>query len=163
MTVIAVNTPEGRLTQDQRRTLAMTLTDAVLVPEVGRDSPAARGGFQVHFVERDLDMIAIGGVLLADTPEPADIMVIDIAVMNAAWPPDVRADVLRRVLTAMAEACGMDAPSPTWWVNFRVIEEGSWGSGSGPLSILHFLDGDPDNAVFTKEREQAIRAVLSSP
>jgi hypothetical protein len=51
-----VNTPKGRLNQEQRRTLAETLTDAVLVPEVGQFAPAARVGFQVHFVEREADM-----------------------------------------------------------------------------------------------------------
>jgi len=39
MTVITVHTPAGRLSLDQRRTLARTLTDAVLVPEVGRFEP----------------------------------------------------------------------------------------------------------------------------
>lgn len=45
MTVITVNAPTGRLSLDQRCTLARTLTDAVLVPEVGQDEPAARVGF----------------------------------------------------------------------------------------------------------------------
>jgi hypothetical protein len=85
MTVITVNTPSGRLNVDQRRTLARTLTDAVLVPEVGQNEPAARVGFQVHFVERDLDRVAIGGILLADMPEPADLVMIDVAVMDADW------------------------------------------------------------------------------
>jgi len=34
---------------DQRRVLAKTLTDAVLVPEVGQLTPEARRGYQVHF------------------------------------------------------------------------------------------------------------------
>ncbi|WP_251828963.1 hypothetical protein [Streptomyces sp. ATCC 21386] len=36
MTVITVNTAQGRLSLEQRRTSAETLTDAVLVPEVGQ-------------------------------------------------------------------------------------------------------------------------------
>jgi phenylpyruvate tautomerase PptA (4-oxalocrotonate tautomerase family) len=67
LTVITVNAPTGRLSLEQRRELAETLTDAVLVPEVGQHAPAARAGFQVHFVERERDMMAIGGRLLADT------------------------------------------------------------------------------------------------
>ena len=35
MTFIHVMTPQGRLTGGQRRVLAKTLTDAVLVPEAG--------------------------------------------------------------------------------------------------------------------------------
>jgi phenylpyruvate tautomerase PptA (4-oxalocrotonate tautomerase family) len=154
MTVITVTAPEGRLNADQRRTLATTLTDAVLVPEVGQFAPPARVGFQVHFVELAADRLAIGGVLLSDAAQ--DVMVIDLAVMDADWNREIRADVIRRVLAAMAEACGMSEPSPAWWVNFRVIEEGSWGSRGKVLSILDLLN----TGVFTDERIAAIRAAL---
>ena len=133
MTVITVNTSSGRLDVEQRRTLARTLTDSVLVPEVGQEAPAARVGFQVHFVERDLDRVAIGGMLLSDMPEAADLMVIDVAVMDADWARPTRADVIQRILAAMTEACGLVTPSPAWWVNFRVIDDGSWASSGGKV------------------------------
>lgn len=158
MTVITVNTTSGRLDVEQRRALARTLTDAVLVPEVGQEAPAARVGFQVHFVERDLDRVAIGGVLLADMPEAADLMVIDVAVMDADWGRPTRADVIQRILVAMTEACGLAAPSPAWWVNFRVIDDGSWASSGGVVSILDLLD----TGVFTDERARAIRSALQA-
>ena len=44
MTVTYVIAPQGRLNADQRRVLAKTLTDAVLVPEVGKLAPEARRG-----------------------------------------------------------------------------------------------------------------------
>ncbi|MFE7276213.1 4-oxalocrotonate tautomerase family protein [Streptomyces sp. NPDC057623] len=156
MTIITVNTPAGRLSLEQRRELAETLTDAVLVPEVGRFAPAARVGIQVHFVERERDMMAIGGRLLADAGQELDVMVIDLAVMDAAWQPDVRAQVIERVLAALVAACGVEKPSPAWWVNFRVIDEGSWGSSGGALSVLSLLD----SGVFTEERAEAVRAAL---
>ncbi|MBP2328492.1 phenylpyruvate tautomerase PptA (4-oxalocrotonate tautomerase family) [Kibdelosporangium banguiense] len=156
MTVITVNTTTGRLSLEQRRTLAETLTDAVLVPEVGHHEPAARPGFQVHFVERQPDMMAIGGRLLADIGQP-DVMVVDVAVMDADWRQDVRTEVIERILAALAHACGLDRPAPAWWVNFRTIDEGSWGAGGGVLSILSLLD----TGVFTEEKTNAIRAVLS--
>ncbi|KUN64545.1 tautomerase enzyme [Streptomyces canus] len=156
MTIITVNAPKGRLGLEQRRELAETLTDAVLVPEVGQPAPAARVGFQVHFVERERDMMAIGGRLLSDADRELDVMVIDIAVMDAAWQPDVRAQVIERVLAALAVACGLAEPSPTWWVNFRVIDEGSWGSSGGVLSVLPLLG----SGVFTEQRVKAVRAAL---
>ena len=61
MTAITVRTPAERLSAEQRRTLARSLTDAVMVPEVGQLAPAARMGFQVHFVEFAPDKLAIGG------------------------------------------------------------------------------------------------------
>lgn len=158
MTIITVNTPRGRLSLEQRRELAETLTDAVLVPEVGQPAPAARAGFQVHFVERERDMMAIGGRLLADADQELDMMVIDVAVMDAAWQPEVRAEVIERVLAALAVACGLERPAPAWWVNFRVIDEGSWGSSGGVLSILPLLE----SGVFAEERVKAVRAVLGA-
>jgi hypothetical protein len=41
-------------------------------------------------------------------------------------------------------------------VNFQVIDEGSWGSRGGVLSILQLLD----SGAFTAERIKAIRAAI---
>ncbi|MGW5776459.1 tautomerase family protein [Streptomyces sp. NPDC003863] len=158
MTIITVNSPTGRLSLEQRRALAETLTDAVLVPEVGQFAPPARVGFQVHFVERQPDMMAIGGRLLADIGSEVDVMVIDVAVMDGDWRREVRTAVIERVLAAMADACGLARPSPTWWVNFRVIDEGSWGSSGGVLSVLSLLD----TGVFTEGKVKAVRAALGA-
>jgi phenylpyruvate tautomerase PptA (4-oxalocrotonate tautomerase family) len=158
VTVITVNTPKGRLSVEERRTLAETLTDAVLVPEVGQFAPAARVGFQVHFVEREADMMAIGGRLLVDTGQGLDVMAIDVAVMDGDWRREVRAEVIERILAAMAEACGLPEPSPAWWVNFRVIDEGSWGSSGGVLSVLSLLD----SGMFTEEKIKAIRTAIDA-
>jgi phenylpyruvate tautomerase PptA (4-oxalocrotonate tautomerase family) len=156
MTIITVTTPEGRLTPPQRRELAESLTDAVLVPEVGQFAPPARVGFQVHFVERPLDRIAIGGRLLADQSPMPDLATIDICVMDAAWPRPVRKQVIESALAAMARACGLASPSPAWWVTFRVIDEGSWGSRAGVLSILDLLA----SGAFSAERAAEIRKAL---
>lgn len=157
MTIITVTTPEGRLSLEQRRQLAESLTDAVLVPEVGQPAPPARVGFQVHFAERAPDRMAIGGRLLADMPQAPDVATIDICVMDAAWPQPVRKQVTENVLAAMAKACGMAAPSPAWWTTFRTIDEGSWGSRGTVLSVLDLLA----SGVFTAERIAEIRKALA--
>ncbi|MCK1718599.1 tautomerase enzyme [Bradyrhizobium sp. 141] len=159
MTIITVTAPAGRLSLTQRRRLAETLTDAVLEPEIGQHVPAARRGFQVHFHDQPADCMAIGGQLLSDQDTPRDIITVRIAVMNAAWPAEVRAEVIRNVLARLAEACGMQTPAPTWWVNFEIIDEGSWGSRGGVLSILQLLE----TGVFTPERIKAIRAAIQPP
>lgn len=157
MTIVTVTTPEGRLSPEQRRQLAESLTDAVLVPEVGQFAPPARIGFQVHFAERTPDRMAIGGKLLSDLPAgAADVATIDICVMDAAWPKEVRKQVTENVLAAMAKACGLDKPSPAWWTTFRTIDEGSWGSRGTVLSILDLLT----SGVFTTERIAEIRMAL---
>ncbi|MDD1788298.1 tautomerase family protein [Burkholderia gladioli] len=157
MTIITVATPEGRLTTEQRRNLAELLTDAVLAPEVGQLAPAARVGFQVHFVERAPDCMAIEGRLLSDAPKPADVATIDVCVMDAAWPLTVRKQVTENVLAAMAKGCGLSQPSPGWWTTFRTIDEGSWGSRGGVLSILDLLS----SGAFTPERVAEIRKALN--
>lgn len=154
MTVITVTAPVGRLGAEQRTLLAETLTDAVLVPEIGQHVPLARIGFQVHFVDLKSTHMAIGGKLVSENA--ADIMVVDIAVMDGDWRQEVRAAVIERILAALAAASGMEKPGDAWWVNFRVIEEGSWGSRGGVLSVLDLLE----TGVFTEEKKKAIRAAI---
>jgi hypothetical protein len=88
-----------------------------------------------------------------------DVATIDICVMDAAWPKPVRKQVIENVLAAMAQACGLNEPSPAWWVMFRVIDEGSWGSRGRVLSILDLLA----SGVFTPERIAEIRAAQAQP
>jgi len=148
VTIITVNTPVDRITAAQRCELAETLTDAVLVPELGQFAVQARIGFQVHFVEHAFDKIAIGGRLLIDCTPPPDLATIDIAVMDAAWSAATRRAVIERVLRAMANACGLEQASPAWWVTFRTIDEGSWGARGGVLSIRDLLA----SGAFSSER-----------
>lgn len=101
-----MNSRKGRLSLGQRQELARSLTDAVLVPEIGQLVEAARAGFQVHFLEREPDMMAIGGVLVSDQEPAADVMVIDIAVMDGDWAQEVRTEVIERTFTALARATG---------------------------------------------------------
>lgn len=129
----------------------------MLEPEVGQPAPAARVGFQVHFRELPADCMAIGGDLLSDQTSPRDIMTVNIAVMDA-WPAEVRERVIRGVLARLAEACDMPKPSPNWWVTFQVIDEGSWGSRGGVISILQLLD----SGAFTAERASAIRDAIAA-
>ncbi|MFF3584864.1 hypothetical protein [Streptomyces mirabilis] len=107
-------------------------------------------------MEREPDMMAIGGRRLTDTGPGLDVMVIDVAVMDGDWRREVRTEVIERVLAALAEACGLPKPSPAWWVSFRVIDEGSWGFSGGALSVLSLLD----SSVFTEEKAKAIRAAI---
>jgi len=81
-----------------------------------------------------------------------------VAVMDGDWRREVRAEVIERILAALAEACGLPEPSPAWWVNFRVIDEGSWGSGGTVLSILSLLE----SGAFTEEKAEAIRAAMGA-
>jgi phenylpyruvate tautomerase PptA (4-oxalocrotonate tautomerase family) len=154
MTIITVTAPENRFNATQRRELSQSLTDAVLIPEVGQSAPPARIGFQVHFRELAIDSIAIGGRLLADLNPAPDVATIDVCVMDAAWPNPVRQQVIENVLAAMAKACDLAQAPPTWWVTFRVIDEGSWGSRGHVLSIMDLLN----SGVFTVERVAEIRA-----
>jgi hypothetical protein len=52
----------------------------------------------------------------------------------------------------------MKAPSPAWWINFRIIE-GSWGSRGGVLSFLDLLEHGASH--FSPERTAAIRTALA--
>ena len=160
MTMIYVNTEKNKFSLEQRRELALTLTDAVLIPEMGQAAPKSRKGFQVHFIERDESMMAISGKLLCDYPENEhpDIITVNIRVMNAPWSSETRRQVLLNVLNALAKACHQDIPSPAWWVTFEITDEGSWGSRGKQLSIMDLLGV----GAFSKEREDEIRSYFTS-
>jgi hypothetical protein len=151
MTSIILHHPEGRVDLQQRRVLAQTLTDAVLTIECGQMLEAARVGFQVHFRSLPMDCMGIGGRLFVDMP--VDILLLDVAVMDAAWTRQDRVMVIDGLFAALAHGLGVEHPSPTWWIQFRIIEEGSWGSRGGALSILDLLETE----AFTPQRAEAIR------
>ena len=155
MTIITVTAPRDRIDLDRRKRLALSLTDAVLCPEIGHQVDAARVGFQVHFVALDRSNMAIGGELVSESD--ADIIVVDVAVMDGFWPKQARAGVIDRLYAALGDALGLVPPPPTWWIALRVIEEGSWGSRGGVLSILDLLE----TGVFTPVRADAIRRALA--
>ncbi len=155
MTIITVRAAEGRIGRGQRAQLAATLTDAVLLVECGQLTDAARWGFQVHFTDLPADHIAIGGKLAADL-DGIDPVIVDIAVMDGHWPSEDRATVIERAFAALTEALGVEVAPPTWWITFRTIDEGSWGSSGNPLSLLSLLD----TGLFTTERADQIRLAL---
>lgn len=161
MTVITVRHPDGLFTREQRRELSMSLTDAVLIVECGKVTSFARFGFQVHFQPFGRDHAAIGGVLADEHPGTVDPVIIDIAVMDAGWSREARGQVIRNVFNALCVALGVDTAPPTWWINFRVIDDGSWGSSGDVLSILDLVDMD----AFTPDRAASIHAAFgrSSP
>lgn len=158
MTIITVRSTRGSITREQRSELAWTLTDAVALVECGQITDAARWGFQIHFTELDPDQIAIGGALAADHDSIAPLT-IDIAVMDGHWPPAERAIIIERTFASLGDALGVQAIPPTWWVTFRTIDEGSWGSSGGPLSMATLLD----LGVFAPERAKQIRSALEQP
>lgn len=158
MTTITLRSPHGRITTEQRRTLAQSLTDAVLEVEVGQLAAAARAGFQFWFREFDATEVAIGGVLLCDQPTPTDVVLVDIVVMDGHWPDTDRAQVIRNVYAALTTALECDKPPPGWWATFQVIDDGSWGSRGGVLSILDLLG----TGVFMYERAEAIRRAIGT-
>jgi len=154
MTVITLSYPANRISREQRGQLAQSLTDAVLTVEVGQKAIPARAGFQVHFRELPSDHMAINGTLLSESGD--DTMVVDIAVMDGDWPKADRAKVIENILAALAEALDTKKPAANWWVNFRTIDEGSWGAFGGMLSVLSLLE----MGVFTEEKAKAIRDAI---
>jgi hypothetical protein len=123
------------LVVEDDETLAMGLTSALEHEQ-----------FQVSHVDNG------EAALSSVEDDPPDILVLDVAVMDAAWTHHDRRRVIDALFAALARGLGVDQPSPTWWIQFRVIEEGSWGSRGGVLSIVDLLG----SGAFTPERADAI-------
>jgi hypothetical protein len=126
-----------------------------LIIECGQIIEAARSGFQVHFRPLSLDHMAVGGALLSQ--QPADVLFVDLAVMDGYWSDRDRQDVFKNLYAALCAALKTPTPSQSWWINFRVIGKGSWGSRGGALSILDLLD----TGAFTPQRAADIRVNLT--
>lgn len=156
MTMINVNTLKGRFKLEERQLLAQKLTDAVLVPEIGHFVEGARIGFQVIFTEHDPDYMAVSGKLLSDLSPIPDNINVNILVMDGAWTKDVRSKVLSNIANALATVSGIPEPLNSWKVTLQVIDEGSWGTGKGVLSIFDLFA----SGVFTQEKMDAIRENL---
>lgn len=156
MTVIAIHSRGNRLDRAQRRELAHLLTLAVMEPELGQTSKAALGGFQVHFRTFATDEVAIGGMLLDDIEDGADLVLVDISVMDAWWPLQLREEVIRNVNAALLRVMGEEHPPRSWWVILRIVEEGSWAAGGRAVSIHDFVDA----GLFAPSRAAEIRTHL---
>lgn len=68
----------------------------------------------------------------------------------------IAATVITNVLAALARDLRLDAPSSSWWVNFRTIDEGSWGAEAGVVSMLDLLAP----GIFSDARIDEIRTAL---
>ena len=157
MTMIRVDTLKGRFHLEERKLLAQKLTDAVLIPEIGHFVEEARIGFQVVFTEYDPEYMAVSGKLLSDLQPVPDNINVNILVMDGAWSKEVRATVLENIANALAEVSGGPEPLNSWKVTLQIIDEGSWGTGKGVLSIFDLFS----SGVFTPEKMNAIRENLS--
>ncbi|MET7980133.1 hypothetical protein ABZW44_45650 [Streptomyces mirabilis] len=109
--------------------------------EVGRFTSAARIGFQVLFVEREPDMMAIGGRLPAGADREPDVL--------------HRASAGRagRRVWAGGAVTGLVGQLP-------VIDEGGWGSSGGVASIPRSPSWPA--RVFTEEEVKMIRAAIDA-
>lgn len=152
MTIINVNTLEGRFTIDEKRMLAEKLTDAVMIPEIGQFVAAARVGFQVTFTEFKSENMVVSGKLLSDLDPMPDNINVHVLVMDGDWTVPVRQAVIENIAKALAEVSGLSEPLNSWKSTFQVIDEGSFGTGSGVLSILDLLN----SGVFSEEKRQAV-------
>lgn len=152
MTIINVNTLEGRFTIDEKRMLAEKLTDAVMIPEIGQFVAAARVGFQVTFTEFKSENMVVSGKLLSDLDPMPDNINVHVLVMDGDWTVPVRQAVIENIAKALAEVSGLPEPLNSWKSTFQVIDEGSFGTGAGVLSILDLLN----SGVFSEEKRQAV-------
>ncbi|WP_236412484.1 hypothetical protein [Paenibacillus sp. JJ-223] len=81
------------------------------------------------------------------------MITVNILVMDGDWPNEVRSIVISNIYKCLTSILEVEEPSPNWWVSFQVIEDGSWGSRGGVLSILDLVE----SGVFTDEKIKAIR------
>jgi phenylpyruvate tautomerase PptA (4-oxalocrotonate tautomerase family) len=144
----------AQLSEPEKESLAKRLIGAFAEVEVGRDTPAVRSGFLVHFeqvAERDLFM---GDRRMSDASGKA--AVVTTQVMAGPWTPAMKAEVFRRIEEIVRDATDMpkSGAGADFWMTITEVPEGGWGLGGSPVSIGRLAP------VFAEDRQRRIRAYL---
>jgi phenylpyruvate tautomerase PptA (4-oxalocrotonate tautomerase family) len=160
MPLVRLTYPRGALTPDQKRSIAQSLTEAVLDAEVDAVTDAGRMVTVVHFNEATADDWAVGGQLRSTAAGAPNHFIVDLIVLEGLLENGRKAECHRRVTEAFEKALGGGDPMLPLrvWVLVHEVPEGSWGAGGRTVSALdvaQFISAD-----LSEERRAEITGVI---
>ena len=145
MTTINIAYSGAPLAPSQKSELVSRVTEAFVMEEVGRDSPAIRRGFMTSFTH------------LGDVHRAHRCIQLTVRVMAGPWNAAMKSalfakveDILREVADMPRQGTGDDI-----WMTFVEVPEGAWGLGGRPVSISQIAP------VFDEDRRARISAYLA--
>jgi phenylpyruvate tautomerase PptA (4-oxalocrotonate tautomerase family) len=158
MTILRVSLVGSLLTSESKERLVDRLLGAFAEVEVGRDSPAIRKGFLVHFESVAREDLWMGMQPMAEASEAGRAAVVTAQVMAGPWNPEMKAALFERVEAAVREIAGMpkQGNGADFWMTFVEVPEGGWGLGGKGVSIRSLAP------VFAGAQQERIRDHLVS-
>lgn len=154
MPLLRVTHQRGALTDVQKDALAERLTAAMLVGEVGADTPAGRAVAYVLFNEVDASRAWYVGGKPDRDPPPGGRLLFDVIFSEGAASQADKSMLHAAINKAVADILGVDATFPNRasdWVIVHEPADGAWGAGGqtiGIREINHLAGGDPARADY---------------
>jgi len=154
MPLLRVTYQRGAITPSQKDQLAERLTAAMLVGEVGADTPAGRAVAYVLFDEVDPASAWYVGGKPDAAPPIGGRLLFDVVYPEGAAPQASKSQLQAAINDAVAETLGVDGTFPNRasdWVIIHDVTDGSWGAGGqtiGIREINHLAGGLPERAEY---------------
>ncbi len=154
MTMIRVTSLEGTLGREEREQLGEKLTNAVLEVETGKDTPEARAGVMVQFEALPSGHWFHGGRAADELYQRNGLFSVTATVMEGPWTPDLRSELVSRLVGALREVAGTPERQVIW-ATIREVLDGCWSVNGEVVGIEQFL------WAFESDRKATIQEVLS--
>ena len=154
MPLLRVTHQRGALSDTQKDALAERLTAALLIGEVGADTPAGRAVAYVLFDEVDAARAWYVGGKPDSAPPPGGRLLFDVVYPEGAASQADKSTLHAAINTAVADVLGIDATFPNRagdWVIVHEPADGAWGAGGqtiGIREINHLAGGEPARADY---------------
>ncbi len=154
MTMIRVTSLDGTLGREERVQLGEKLTSVVMEVETGKDTPEARAGVMVQFEELPSGHWFHAGQAVDALDQRNGRFWVTATVMEGPWTPDLRSELVRRLVGALREVAGTP-DGQVIWATIREVPDGCWSVNGEMVGIEQFL------WAFESDRKETIQEMLS--
>ena len=154
MPLLRVTHQRGALTDGQKAQLAEELTSAILIAEVGADTPAGRALAYVLFDEVDPKTSWYVGGKPDTSPPKGGRFLFDIVYPVGASMQADKTELHATINRIVAKTLDVDGSFPNRagdWVFVHEVPNGSWGASGqtiGIRDINQVAGGDPERAEY---------------
>jgi len=153
MPLMRITHQRHAFTKEQKALLAEKLTHAMLIGEIGEDTPAGRAVANIIFTEVDENSDWYVGGQIEPNPPKGGRYMIDVTFPVGAADQAAKTELHRAVESVLAEVLGVDATFPSRagdWVMLHEITSGNWGFSGKTM-------GSPDIASVVKTPESRLK------
>ncbi|GJI93295.1 hypothetical protein RugamoR57_00130 [Duganella caerulea] len=154
MPLLRITHQRGAITEAQKAQLAEELTSAILIAEVGADTPAGRSLAYVVFDEVDPKTSwYVGGKPDTSPPKGGRFLFDVVFPVGACTQADKTAlhETINRIIANTLDVDGSFPNRASDWVIVHEVPNGSWGASGqtiGIREINHVVGGAPERSEY---------------